>query len=812
MKKAEKTVQVASQQTDTRSTLGATGQTLFDAGVQYLDQGIGIFLSDPTSGKSLEGKSEFEPISDKSELLDHCKRNPTANLQIVADIKDYNLLAVEIPTEQINNNLPEPLDKLSKNDTLAFEHPDGTRYFLFRGSNAGPLAPSYGVSIIRHTEPFLVFPSIIEGRPVTQISDTSQIITLDNWLENIKTYDPAVSLPQETLGKSQGPPKEEEQEERNHPLPPQISLKPTVEKAVESGNNSMDIFITKQLEAGQTKEATLIAALAHGKQIGVEEPENKVLDRIISISTNINYKETAIDFLLAYILELADYLIYPFIDEHDQPHAFLKDRGLALPMNDKAVARYLKYHHLRIKRELAKAKVINEALEILDTNIRFEGEKITLSNRVAWKDNQIFFDMGDETAIKVTPSGWEIEKTPILFRRFGHQMTQDQPMTGGDAWKLFDYLNVVEEDRLLVLVYVISLFIPDIAHPLFHVWGEHGSAKSFLCTAINQLCDPTSVTKLIANRRDLDLVQNLYKHYVTVYDNLSEITPQMSDIFCQACTGSSFNKRRLYTDSEDVVFRIKHVVILNSIEMLLMRQDLIDRSIILHMKRIPPTRRRREAEVWKGFEDQKALILGGIMDCLTKAMVIFPTIPAMDLPRMADFYQWGYAITEALGLPGEDFVKSFANNITMQNASVRHNNTLCEAVIELMDGRELHDSTVKATLDKLRETAEPKATDPTFPKAPKDLVAYLKQIEPTLAEYGINFEVGKRQGKGTPLVIRQVADIASSGSPASLQSAEEAIISEPGEADEADEAVAEFDDLGWEEVDLSGVTGTAGGL
>ena len=152
------------------------------------------------------------------------------------------------------------------------------------------------------------------------------------------------------------------------------------------------------------------------------------------------------------------------------------------------------------------------------------------------------------------------------------------------------------------MVYVISLFVPDIAHPLLNVWGEHGSAKSFLCTAINQLCDPTSVTKLIINRNDKDLVQNLYKHYVTVYDNLSEITPQMSDIFCQACTGSSFNKRRLYTDLEDIVFRIKHAVIINSIEMLLMRQDLIDRSILLHLKRIPADSRRQEANLWAGFE------------------------------------------------------------------------------------------------------------------------------------------------------------------------------------------------------------------
>jgi hypothetical protein len=288
---------------------------------------------------------------------------------------------------------------------------------------------------------------------------------------------------------------------------------------------------------------------------------------------------------------------------------------------------------------------------------------------------------------------------------------------------------------------------------------------------------------MIINRNDKDLVQNLYKHYVTVYDNLSEITPQMSDIFCQACTGSSFNKRRLYTDSDDIVFRIKHAVILNSIEMLLMRQDLIDRSILLHMKRIPADRRLQEETLWTGFEADKPGILGGIFDCLVKAVAIYPDIHQMDLPRMADFYQWGYAITEALGIEGKKFVEAYANNVSKQNNCVRHNNTLCQAVIELMDGRELHESTVKATLEKLSDLAKPRSSDATFPIAPKDLAAHLGQIKPTLAEFGIEFIVGARQGKGTPLKITKVSDLASPASPVTPEPNELGEASEPGEAE-----------------------------
>jgi hypothetical protein len=794
--------------------LGATGNSLHDAASIYFDQGIGVFLTDPVTGKGHDGHGEYDPITSMTDLRDSCFRHQDANLAVIVDTEDYNFLAIEISPNRHFPNLPEPLDQLDMNDTLAFEYPDGTRYHLFRGSGNDLSIKDLGIKVIQYCDPLLVAPSVIDGRPVKKVSSTDRIANVQEWLESIKDpKEPLTQLPPKT--DQNPPPVENEKEEEAEPLCiADPSITPAVSSTTdpESKKNSMDCFISERLNSGYTKEATYEAVLTYGQQIGWEEPANKILNRVISIASEIIANATGLDYIYAYIQELAYFLMYLFVDEHDQPHVFQKDMGKVLPMADKAVVRYLGYHYLNIKGSMVKAKYIKDTIEMLDVKLRYEGEKITLSNRVAWKDGHIFFDMGNVNSIKISKTGWDIERSPVLFRRFGHQDIQLKPEPGGDVWKLFDYLNVEEEDRLLLMVYIISLFVPDIAHPLLHVWGEHGSAKSFLCTTINQICDPTSVTKLIANRKDLDLVQNLYKHYVTVYDNLSEISQQMSDIFCQACTGGTFNKRRLYTDSEDVVFRIKHAVILNSIEMVLMRQDLIDRSIILHLKRIPPTRRLQEAQVWKGFEDDKSAILGGIMDCLSRAMEIHATLPPMELPRMADFYQWGHAITQALGRDGEDFVKAYADNIAQQNASVRHNNTLCEAVIELMDDRELHESTVNVTLGKLKEIAEPKSTDTTFPKAAKDVVTHLKQIEPTLMEYGVTFEVGRRQGRGTPLTIRKDPRFASSGSPDSPEVWDCGEVSVAGVPSEADAAVFDSEELGWETDDLFEETGTGGGM
>jgi len=265
----------------------------------------------------------------------------------------------------------------------------------------------------------------------------------------------------------------------------------------------------------------------------------------------------------------------------------------------------------------------------------YDSLQITLHNRVAKQNGEFYYDMGDTRSIRTTAEGWEIVKSPILFRRHSHQLPQVDPVRGGNASKIFDFLNVKKNDQLLLLVYIISLFIPGIPHPVFHPWGDYGSAKSFLCAVINLLCDPTSVTKTILNKKEADAIQNFYKHYVSVLDNLSDVPEWLSDLICQACTGSSFNKRKLYTDSDDIIFTIKHCVILNGLEMLIIKPDLMQRTITMHIEK--PKVVREEDDVWNAFQAARAEILGGILDILVKAIGTYPTLELETFPGWLTF-------------------------------------------------------------------------------------------------------------------------------------------------------------------------------
>lgn len=449
------------------------------------------------------------------------------------------------------------------------------------------------------------------------------------------------------------------------------------------------------------------------------------------------------------LTELANEIVL-FHDEKRDPHFFYEGESYKAP--SRTVENRIKYKFLQRVGYLPGKKDLKAVMEIRETKARFEGSQVRLGNRVTSDDDAIYYDLHDKRYIKVTPEGWEIIPADFpLYRRFTHMQAQKEPVAGGDPWPLFDFLTIAEENRLLMMVYLISLFIPRIAHPVLAIFGDQGSAKSFLCTAINRLVDPTLTERVIQPKNERDLIQTLRQKYVTVLDNLSKIDNRVSDIFCQVCTGGSISLRQLYTDEGENIAQFRHVVILNSVSLAIANADLMDRSIILKLHRISPEDRKPEQDLWRQFEAARPNILGGIFDTLVKAITLYPELTPERLPRLprlADFAKWGYAIAEALGKSGEQFLEDFSQNIKRQNQSVTEQNVLCQSILNLMADQGTYLKSVADTHTKLKHLAGDDHRDETFPKLPHNLRKKLDLIRPTLDEHGITFQFSERTKHG----------------------------------------------------------------
>jgi len=442
-----------------------------------------------------------------------------------------------------------------------------------------------------------------------------------------------------------------------------------------------------------------------------------------------------------------------FHDQNKEGFAFLNNE--AIPLRSKKVKQWLAYKYFQSSGKPPNSDSLNQAIVALEGKAVFECSQIKLFNRIASTADVFWYDTGDGKAVRITSEKWTIVDTPILFRRYSHQQAQSMPETGGDPWKIFEFMNIDSKHQLLAMVVVISYFVPDIPHPIFHPFGSQGAGKTTLCRIIKKICDPSSIETLITPGSLTQLVQVLAHHHVCLFDNLSDLPQWMSDVLAQACTGGGFSKRQLFTDDEDIIYKVKRCIGLNGINLTISKPDLMDRSILLHLERIDPGKRRDEKELWKEFDQAKPSILGGILNTIVKSMKIYPNVRLDKLPRMADFAKWGYAIAEALGGRGNEFLESYQQNVARQNEEVIQGNTLAQATLLFMSDRESWNGTVKKAWEKLNDIANPQKKDPTFPGSSRTLRKHLEKIKTNLMDMGITYNIGKRSKEGFPITFQK---------------------------------------------------------
>jgi len=393
---------------------------------------------------------------------------------------------------------------------------------------------------------------------------------------------------------------------------------------------------------------------------------------------------------------------------------------------------------------------LTAALTVLEGQAFFGGQRFALHNRVAWHDGTLWYDLTNERweAVRVTSDGWEVVKNPpILFHRHTHVEPQLVPKTGGDPRALLRFVNVTDtHQQVLLLVYLVSCFLPDIPHPVALLYGPHGSAKTTLARMLRCLIDPSTAQVIALPPTLTSLVQHLSHHWYASFDNVSDLPEWASDALCRAVTGAGFSKRELYTDDEDVLYAFRRCVGLNGINVSARKADLLDRSLLFRLGRLPAESRRSERALWAEFEAARPAILGGIFDALSAALRLHPGRELPASPRMADFAEWGNAITEALGFPSEEFHAAYQANQREQHEEAISENVVAWVLMAFMDDRPVWEGSPAELLRSLTALADRdriNTRSAAWPALPNSLMRRLNEARANLAEVGIVFDSRK---------------------------------------------------------------------
>ena len=438
--------------------------------------------------------------------------------------------------------------------------------------------------------------------------------------------------------------------------------------------------------------------------------------------------------------------LHIFRDQHNE--VFVNIEGDCVPLAGSAFRQLIQYkcwtsHTMRVSHESVK-----QLVDILSAKAKYEGDQITLNTRVGRTRDAFWYDLGNKRAVRITPQGWIIQTPPELFRRYGHQSEQVTPVIGGNPFDLLSLTNVSQDQQLLTMVMIIATFIPDIAHPIFHPHGAQGSGKSTFCRLIKKLCDPATTELLLLPQKSEDLIHALNQHHVPIFDNVTKVSQEQSNILCTACTGGGIQKRRFYTDNDLISYNFKRCIGINGINIAFNKPDVIDRTILIGLDRISPDDRKEEEELWNTFDAIKPSILGGIFDILSKAMAVYPTISLKWKPRLADFARWGFAIAEAIEPGhGNQFMAAYQKNIERQNNEVMHQNTLLQAVTDIMSDKDgPWETTIADCWTQLYElVGHEHRNDYTFPSSDKQLRKKLEEIRANLLDYGINYKISEKR-------------------------------------------------------------------
>jgi len=412
------------------------------------------------------------------------------------------------------------------------------------------------------------------------------------------------------------------------------------------------------------------------------------------------------------------------------------------------------------------AQALQDALGVLEGHAVFAGPEHPVFVRIAGHEENIYLDLGnaDWSAVEVTRSGWRIvADPPVRFRRPRALGSLPVPRPGGSVDELRPFVNVASEDDWHLLVaWLLAALSPSGPYPALALHGEQGTGKSTRAAMVRSLLDPNSAPLRAEPREARDLAIAASNGWVIALDNLSHVGGWLSDALCRLATGGGFATRELYSDQDETIFDSQRPIILTGIGELATRGDLLDRSLILYLERIPGSARRAERELWAAFDRARPRILGALLDAASGALRHLPSVELDELPRMADFAEWVTAAEPALGWAPGKFMDAYTANRDASNELTLEATPLAAPLRQLAElGFE---GTATDLLDRLAALVEDTATRRRdWPANARSLSTALRRLAPNLREAGIEVEFGREPGgqRRRTIAIRRAACVPS---------------------------------------------------
>jgi hypothetical protein len=337
-------------------------------------------------------------------------------------------------------------------------------------------------------------------------------------------------------------------------------------------------------------------------------------------------------------------------------------------------------------------KAIEDALSVLTGIALYDSPEEVTHLRIAEDQGCLYIDLGNHglSSVKITNEGWTIiDNPPVNFLRPKGYKPLPNP-TYNDAVDvtleeaLTPFTSINPDHWPLLIGWILGAYAPAGPYPVLSIHGEQGAAKTTLARVLKRLIDPNTAPVRSNPENVKDFMIAARSQRILAFDNVSFLKDWLSDAICRLSTGGGYATRALYTNAEEAILDAQCPVILNGIDQVISRGDLVDRSINIEALPIIDTSRKTESQFWKEFEKEEPGILAMLFDVLSVILSNRDNVKIKNLPRMADFAKWVTAAEPALGWNSGYFIQEYKIAREDTEGDLLDKDPLAQAVISLM--------------------------------------------------------------------------------------------------------------------------------
>lgn len=370
--------------------------------------------------------------------------------------------------------------------------------------------------------------------------------------------------------------------------------------------------------------------------------------------------------------------------------------------------------------------------------------------RAAVVDGALWLNLDDVEGrlVKVTGDGWSVEPasaaTP-LFRRGKASAPLPVPERGDpDALRRLLGLDEHDDRWALVRGWLAAVLFADVPRPVLWATGGQGSGKSTRARMVLSVVEPAAELGSSAGRNEQDDTVSAVARYLPSWDNITDVSRGTSDWFCRLVTGTSDDRRGLYTDGELRSVSYRRAAVATSITLPpKLGADARERMVPLEFERVADDERRGEAGLWAEYDAARPAMLAAVLDDVAAVLRHRERIAAEERrrPRMADYADLLAALDAGAGTSTEAAYVAAVDELLRGAAE---DDPLATAVVAILRARE--DGRWEGTSTQLLDRVAPlRPSDAAWwPSGARQLSDALRRAAEPLRHMGVIVEEPRR--------------------------------------------------------------------